>query len=197
LERLVYRRLVLYECDLSAPLPVPTGDIDATVRRLELDDLHAYLAFDPRARESVFRSRLAEGQRCYATCVDGGIVSCVWVAIGRAAFPGIEAVWKLGPADVYSHDLYTLPEFRGRNLATVQAARKLAQLRDEGFRRAVCFVWPENKRGHGPTTKSGYRRSGSIGWIGLYRRGLYWLRLDGRPTVWAWRFRRGRGPIEF
>jgi GNAT superfamily N-acetyltransferase len=197
LERLAYRRLLLFERDLSVDLPPQTSDVDCTVRRLGLADLPAYLAFYPAPHERVFRSRIAQGQRCYAACANGKILSSVWAVFEQALFPGIESVWRLGPAAVYTHDSYTAPELRGHNLATLLRVSVLQQLREEGVRRAVLFVWPENASGLRPPAKTGYTRCGSIGWFGLCRRGLYFLRLAGKPTRWVWRFRRGRGPLEF
>lgn len=185
----------LFARDLAEPLPEVDCPLAGRLQRLAESDAAAYTAFYPRARTQTYLERLAAGQRVYAMLCEGRIAATAWVSIASAEFPGIGARWRLGADEVYLWDSFTAPESRGQNLGTLRAVEMLRALRAEGFRRAYCFVLPDNQAGLGPPHKAGYARIGSIGWIGFHRRGRYYLRIAGQPTRWRWRWSSRR--VEF
>jgi GNAT superfamily N-acetyltransferase len=163
----LYRALVLTERRLAEPLPdlpVPAG---LTVRRLTPDDVTAYAAFRPEQGRSECDRRLAEGQWCFATWRGAEIVSAAW---GVGLWARIEYLeWKiqLGPDEVYSYDLYTAPDLRGSGLTAATRVPHLRYLREQGYRRALATLGPQNRPAATLQDAIGFRAIGWIGYVGL------------------------------
>jgi GNAT superfamily N-acetyltransferase len=193
---LFYRRVVVVATDLTKPAPAVTSEVPLDIREVTAEnDVRDYVACGPRANAETMKRRLAAGSRCFAAWNDGRSVSGGWADFGRANFDAIGAVVPLGPRDVYGRDAYTVPELRGRNIATVRMATAMQQLHEEGYERALGYVLPRNRRGFGPTTKSGVDPVGSLGWFGIGPLRIYFFTKTGAKTRFMPRFRRGAKPV--
>jgi hypothetical protein len=49
---------------------------------------------------------------------------------------------------VYAYDLFTVHEFRGSNVAVVLSAFMQQSFQQDGRRRAIAVVMPENRKGY-------------------------------------------------
>jgi GNAT superfamily N-acetyltransferase len=196
LGHLVYRRVVVMATDLTLPPREVSCDVDLTIREVTADNIAAYVAFAPHANADTACRRLAAGSRCFVAWNEGRIVCAGWSDFGRANFDAIGAIVPIGPKDVYGRDAYTVPELRGRNIATYRMVSAMQLLRDEGYERGLGYVLPQNRRGFGPPTKAGLDRIGSVGWFGLGPLRIYFFKRTEARTRFMPRFLRGRSPVE-
>jgi hypothetical protein len=191
---LVYRNVAVMATDLTRPLPEVSCDVDLIVEELEEKDIDAYVAFGPLVDAETVRRRLAAGSRCFVAWHDGRIVNGGWCDFGNARFDAINAVVPIGPKDTYGRDAYTVPELRGRNIATMRMSSAMKLLKAEGYERGLGYVLPQNRRAFGPPTKSGVTRIGSLGWFGIGPLRVYFFKRDGARRRYFPRFLRNGCP---
>jgi GNAT superfamily N-acetyltransferase len=148
----------------APPLP------DAETRFLGEADLRAYATL--HGASAVASRRFARGERCFGIWLDGKLVSTRWLARGTVRLEYIDRETVLAPTDVYYHDVYTAPEYRGRGLSRVAAVVVSELLAAEGARRIVGVLEPENRAALGANKMAGYRTVGKIGYVkvGRWRR---------------------------
>ncbi len=192
----VYRRVVVAGADINREYAEPPCDVEMTIKRLTPDEVGAYAAFAPNSDAKTVERRLAAGSRIYAAWSDGRIVGAGWLELEEALFDAVGARVPIGEKVVYARGAYTVPELRGRNIATVGYVTALRLLRDEGFERAVGFVLPESRSSIGPVDKAGLERLGSLGWFGLGQFRLYFFKPRHGKMRLMPRRRRGRKPVD-
>jgi hypothetical protein len=192
----VYRRVIVAGADMNREYMQPPCDVELTIRRLTVDEVGAYAAFAPNSDAKTVERRLAAGSRIYAAWSEGRIVSAGWLDVEQALFDAVGARVPIREKVVYARGAYTVPELRGRNIATVLYVTALRLLRDEGFERAVGFVLPESRSSIGPVDKAGFERLGSLGWLGLWQFRVYFYKPIGGKVGLMPRRRRGRKPVD-
>ena len=165
LGELGYRRQLVTELRLPAPAVDAPQLSDAEMRFLGEADLDAYATLRGASGEA--SERFARGERCFGIWLDGKLVSTRWLARGRVWLDYIDRVATLAPSDVYYHDVYTLPDYRGRGLSRWSAVFIPELLAAEGARRIVGLLEPENRAGMGANKMAGYRVVGKIGYVKL------------------------------
>ena len=133
----LYRCLVLTERRLTEPFPDLPLPADLTVRHLTPDDAAAYATFRPEHGRGEYERRLAEGHWCFAAWRGAEIVSAAWAVARRGWIEYLELGIQLGPHEVYSYDLYTVPELRGRRITPPTRVPHLRYLREQGY----CARW--------------------------------------------------------
>jgi hypothetical protein len=163
----LYRCLVLTERRLAEPVPDFPLPADLTVRPLTPDDAAAYAAFRPEHGRSECDRRLAEGHWCFATWRGAEIVSAAWGVGRRAWIEYLELGIQLGPDEVYSYDLYTVPELRGRRITSATRVPYFRYLREQGYRRGLATLGPLNRSAASLQDAIGYRPIGWIGYVGV------------------------------
>jgi RimJ/RimL family protein N-acetyltransferase len=75
----------------------------------------------------------------------------------------------LAPDEACSYDMMTAPELRGQAVSPVTSAAMLRHFQRVGFRRFVGTVLPTNEASFRAIAKTGYRRCGWIGHLGIGR----------------------------
>lgn len=163
----LYRCLVLTERRLAEPFPDFPLPADLTVRHLTPDDVAAYAAFRPEQGRAECDRRLAEGHWCSATWRGAEIVSAAWAVGRRAWIEYLELGIQLGPDEVYSYDLYTVPGLRGRRITSATRVPHLRYLSEQGYRRSLATLAPLNRSAASLQDAIGYRPIGWIGYVGL------------------------------
>ena len=68
---------------------------------------------------------------------------------------------------MYSYDLYTVPELRGRRITSPTRVPHLRYLREQGYRRSLATLGPLNRSAATLQDAIGYRPIGWIGYVGL------------------------------
>ena len=165
----VYRRLVVMTCDLArAPDVVPDGLEFSLLREGDLSD---YARLRPGG-EAQAAERLAAGDRCVAAWSCGRLVGVRWLGTGSVRIEYLDLVLELADCEIYNYDAFTDEAFRRRGVASAIRAYAFALLRDEGYRRSVTAVLPENGAAVSNARNAGYRPAARIGYVrvGRWRR---------------------------
>ena len=125
------------------------------------------------------RRRLDRGERATAARHDGRLVATRWVATGSVRIPYLARSLDLADGDVFVYEAYTAPDYRRLGIAHAVESRLTLLLREEGHRRILRTVLPENAPGVEMHTSLGNRPIGTIGYvkIGPWRHDF--LRLTG------------------
>jgi GNAT superfamily N-acetyltransferase len=173
----VYRRLAMLERSLTQPIAEFAPEIAINVAVLRDDELDDYFAFRPDAERTRVMERARSGDMCFAARHEGRIVSACWVARRRMYAEFLRCDIVVATDEAYFFDAFTLPSYRGRDIAPALCAHQLRHFRKAGLRRAIRATIPENApalRAHG---KNGFRPYGMLTSIGLGR----WRRSFFRP----------------
>jgi GNAT superfamily N-acetyltransferase len=159
-----YRRLHLYERELTSPGPPAAFDGELSFGWVDEDSVPEYERLRPGGASKA-RARLRAGHRCFGTWLDGGLVAVRWVATGSPQVEYLELSLTLEDGAVYHYDSFTSPSHRRRGLSAASQAALAAALAAEGRTRIVRAVLPENRAAVRDAEKAGYRRCGRIGFI--------------------------------
>ena len=178
----VYRRLVLYERDLGEPASGRATPAEA-VRYgfLSADQLDEYAVLRP-GRRAHAAARLAAGDRCFATWLDGRLAAVRWLATGSPHVEYLDLRVPLAADEIYHYDTFTAPAVRRRGVSAASQDALASVLREEGYRWVVRAVLPENRAAIADAARAGYVACGRIGYvrIGTWRRGFVRWRRDLR-----------------
>jgi GNAT superfamily N-acetyltransferase len=175
-----YRRVVWVARPVDRAIPEPAVRLPVAVAPLTTRDLDAYRRFRPDQSTDAVRARLARGDVCLATWHAGRIIQGMWVSTGRAHLPYLRCDLLLPSGTAYVQDVYTLPAYRGRGLASSAAAHRLRSYRERGFRQFVAMVALENRAGLRLVEKTGYRPIGRSACLrlGPWQRDWHTIRAD-------------------
>ncbi|MDZ4405902.1 N-acetyltransferase [Prosthecobacter sp.] len=174
-----YRRVLLLERSLAAPIPVVQSKASMTIEWLTDSDSTDYFAFRPKTDRELYADRLRQGHRCLLARVEGRLAGVMWVRSG--------SVWsyqskylhyerQFAPNEAYLYDAYTDPAFRGQAIAPALSSELLNRLRNEGCERAIRGTHPMNAaalRAHG---KAGFRPFVAIHQVHFWRWHHVWQR---------------------
>ncbi|MGH2569483.1 MAG: hypothetical protein ACRDGA_14180 [Bacteroidota bacterium] len=168
----VYRRVMLMERSLAKPIAGVTARIPVTIDQLTQNEIEEYIAFQVGADAEEIHLRLAAGHRAFVARYKGRIVHAAWAAVGRAWIDYLDCEYALEPKEVYQYGSYTLPGFRGYNIAALRITKMVNCFHDAGYERSVAAVVPHNASAFRPLVKTGYRPYGTLGYIkvGKWRR---------------------------
>jgi cytochrome P450 len=172
----VYRRMLLLNDPVdNAPSMPEAGGGPVEFRALELDEIDEYLRLRPDHSEAETRSRMTEGQLCFAALEDGRVVQALWLAPpGTARIEFLDLEVPLARGETYAYDLFAAPHKRGANL----------------FREHIAAIFSffddmENRRRWFPLTLDAPKVAPS--WVASFH---------VEDGVWAWFVRMGWCPRE-
>lgn len=162
----VYRRLLVVERDLrtAAAPETPPALLCGFV-----DDAAEYDRLRP-GRRAQAKARLAAGDRCWGTWLDGRLVAVRWLATGLPLVEYVDLPLPLRPDEIYHYDTFTDPTQRRRGLSAASQAALFPALRSEGFAWSIRAILPENRAAVADAARAGYRPTGRIGYVKLGRR---------------------------
>ncbi len=166
--RPLIRRLVVMTLPLTGELERVEPEVPATFEELR-----------PFLKEELIRLRLDAGHRFYVTKVGGRIVQGNGVAFGKAFSGYLDMAFPLAPEEGYVYEAYTVPEYRGKRLYSAALSRIARELRGQGYRRLVVFVYPRNRPALQAHSRMGFQPQGHIGYVELLGVRRYFYRVTG------------------
>lgn len=155
------------ECPLDKPIPEVMARLPVAISLLRESEVDEYVGLRPEADPSDIRRRLAAGQWCFVVRYEGRIINASWVTTQQAWIDYLAYEIRLAADEVYTYESFTLPGFRGQNIAPARLAQMLRCFRDAGYRRVLSAITPENKSAFRPVEKLGYRPFGVMGYVKL------------------------------
>jgi len=163
----IYRRLVLLTRPLAPSALELSAPAGVRIDVLAPEEIGAYLAFRPEQTGAEIGIRLSRGHLCFAAWHDRQIVHAAWGATERAPIEYLSHEIELSPDEVFIFDSFTAPASRGRNLSPLRAVVMGRHYHEQGYRRVLTAVHPENRVGFRPLLKVGTRPVGLIGYVGI------------------------------
>jgi len=118
-------------------------------------------------------SALGKGDRCYAIQKDGEVVSYGWYSRQPTRISS-DLLFSFDPDYVYMYKGYTRPAYRGFRLHGVGMSAALRDYAETGCKAIVSYVKRSNLASLRSVYRMGYRKIGSIVFIGQHRRILCW-----------------------
>jgi ribosomal protein S18 acetylase RimI-like enzyme len=175
---LCYRRLGLFELRLDGPLPSVAPRVPLEIAPLVDADLADYEQLRPGTDAGEKGPRLALGHSCFAARSDDRLVGTCWVARGSLWSSYLRTEVALAPDEALTYETYTWPEGRGKGIGAALRVHVAGLLAAEGCRRVLATVDPDNGPAIRLVEKLGYRRIGTVGYLGAGRRRRYFQRLE-------------------
>jgi GNAT superfamily N-acetyltransferase len=164
----IYRRFILREQPLSHSVPDLSARVPVCVSLLATGEIDDYMAFRPEQSPAEIRRRLDEGHQCFVVWHDRRIIHATWAVTERAAIAYLSTELALAPDEVYVHDAFTAPAFRGLGASPARLREMIRYYRDRGYRCLLGAVLPENRASLKLSEGvGGYRHIGVIGYVGL------------------------------
>jgi hypothetical protein len=146
-----YRRLLLLEHNLDGGA-CPAEDGHELVFLSAADAV----AFNPAWAGGIAEARIEGGHRCVGLSDGRSVLSAWWVAHDRAWIPYLGCSFDPGPGSAFLYDATTPPACRGNGSLAIGAQLYSERLREEGGRRAVAAVLPENAAGYASFARAGF-----------------------------------------
>jgi len=141
--------MVLFECNLNAPLPVLKELQNATIERknsqadINPNDLHRITTtWNEKTAKLLHEHRFRLGASLWLLKTDGKVAAYGWTVRERTVEPHF---FPLGPADFHLFDFFVFPEYRGRRLNPTLVNHILTALVQEGASRAFIEAAEWNK----------------------------------------------------
>jgi GNAT superfamily N-acetyltransferase len=181
-----YRRFLLLERRLDAPIAAVAPRLSLVFGRLQPADLEEYLAVHAETPRAAVAERFARGDECFVARHDGGLVGISWVSRDAHFFRSLGCRWTVAEGERYFYDAFTAPAHRGRGVGPALGVHVLEELRRAGTRRVVLAIAPENAPSRRARAKNGFRPFGRIHYLRLG--GRRWHRhvaVDGEGTAAA------------
>ena len=136
-----YRRLAIIEkiFDGEARRGPP---VEWELSKLSIAELPAYHAYHPGANLDELCGRLERGGCCFVMRHDGRIIHTCWIVKGTELIEYLGCEVRIGPDLGYEYEAFTVPEFRGRGVATARTRLMEPDLVADGYRGIVATVYP-------------------------------------------------------
>lgn len=197
---LLYRRVALFELALDARLPELAARVPLEMGPyVDGRDDAEYAELSPYSDHALTPERLASGHSLFVARSGGRLVGVCWVARGRLWSTYLRREIRLAPDEALTYETYTAESARGLGVGPALRAWVAGRLSEDGCRRLLAAVEPENRPAIRLVEKLGYRRIGTLAYLGagrlrirLDRRGLQRMRVtserampsDDRTAAW-------------
>jgi hypothetical protein len=167
------RRFYLYYYALRPDLPILPVKADVqfeVIDRLNEEAIAEVAGMvGATSTYQVMKDRLDRDELCYIATAGSKVVSYFWIRLAGQVNENRLTVYTLAPTDVYIHDAYTLPEYRGKNIYPAMktiAGREAAA--KYGKQRMISIIERNNQSSLKSTWKIGETYIGYIGWMKIF-----------------------------
>lgn len=155
------QRWYVTRSDIAALLerpPLPAGD-GLEFRAARPDDLPLIEAF-PRQTAATYRSWLRPGYLLFLALHEGCPIA--YRCLSTIPSPWVAGFFRLRPDQIYSVDVFTLPEYRRRRAAARLRIAMAPVLLGRGFREVLSIQRPDNAESNAYTDRTGIARIGVL-----------------------------------
>lgn len=162
-----YRRLILFNRPLDEPIELIVPKIPVKISELTQNNVNDYICFRPDENLSEIQHYLNIGHRCFVAYYEKHIVSASWVASGEVWIDYLFFNITIAPNDIYLYNLYTLPDYRSKNIASAIVTKIIKTLINTNYQYMILNVLPESKGVIQMYKKIGFQSFGLIGFKGI------------------------------
>jgi len=169
---------------LAKPLAPPAGQADVQLRVASTDDVLALLAVRSVYTAETLQSWLRDGEECILGLVNGAIAAHRWVKTGIFRMPHLGLLLDLREDEISVHDVYVMPDFRGRGITAAANHTFDAPYLERGFRMEFSYA----TAGRGPWGRGHAYGIASIRTLRLGPFRKFWVKALG-PEAEYWQER--------
>lgn len=162
LGRTIYRRLILFERDLKAPISNINPGIPIKITLLKDNEIDDYIRFRPDVDYIAIQRRFEKNAQCFVVRYENKIVHAGWAFAKSAWIDYLKYPILLSDDEIYTSDSFTSPEFRGFNVAAARIIFTIQYFNNLGYGKLLCGVLKENKPAFRPLEKTGWIPCGVI-----------------------------------
>jgi len=155
-----YRRAIVVARPFDEMIPTLKPRLPIVFTLLRDEDLSAYLQLRPDQERNVIKSRLANGDQCFAVWHQGRIVHSTWSATRQVYVPYLRRYLIIKRGEIFFYDSFTLPLYRNCELAQARGVYAFQHYLGLGYHRAIAVIALENKAGLGVPNALGYHPMG-------------------------------------
>jgi Acetyltransferases len=167
LGELCYRRVEIREYLLDKSEDNNVNASEFSIDKLSGGDIEQYNAFRRPSDPNSAHRRMHAGHVCFIARDGDKIVCASWGAATDATSGYLSAPIPLTSDEAYAYDLFTAPEYRRKGIAAEVTKALHKFYRDEGKRRVLRVIVPENYPAIRGTL--GYQPIGTMGFLGIGR----------------------------
>lgn len=176
-------RMVLFYCDLSSAISVPT-DLPPSIvveRKRSDTELSQYEfqelinSWNPKIAEQQIGARFTQNASLWIIKVGGRVAGYGWTLRGRTIEPHF---FRLGQDDVHLFDYYVAPPYRGRGLNPMMVNHILKTLAVEHLGRSFIEVAEWNHPQLSSLRKTPFLRLGCARKVTIGRQIIVWWKAD-------------------
>lgn len=113
--------------------------------------------FAPEWRGGEAQARMASGSRCLAITDGESLLAAWWHGGAVTELDYLGTPLRTGPGAVYIYDMITAPDVRGGGVAALSTGLNRDRLREQGVKRELGSVLPENSSAFVAFTRGGWR----------------------------------------
>jgi RimJ/RimL family protein N-acetyltransferase len=130
-----------------------------------------YIGWEISGNEALIRFQ--KGYILFAALKDNILISQNWSEPNKAIIEGLKLKIYLPKSTIYTSRLYTIPDYRGKGLATKTKLYMLKSLKDYGFKKAFLIIEEGNKVSQAVNQKFGFEAYQKI----RFYRFIYFLKV--------------------
>ena len=162
---LTVKKYIIVERDLSEPIPDITAAVPVTVRKMTPEDIKLIRDSMP-GKSAVIKERLASGMPALIALDENGrMMSYYFMAVGKDPNRGVPV--KLKKEEGVCVETTTLPEFRGKRIASLLKNEGLKYLKQIGCSRVLGAYAPNYESTRKDLLLNGYRETRALMFINI------------------------------
>jgi RimJ/RimL family protein N-acetyltransferase len=149
--------LIFFELELKDSVSGQKNDDDIDLVRVEKEDIeHTPQYFDGWFKKDKALKRLEEGRVLFAVKDEEQRIFYQWVEFEKVDIPFLDLSFFVPDETAYITYMYTVPEYRGKGIASKGKLLVLKYLRDCGYRRILVVIQPHNAASRRVNKKVGF-----------------------------------------
>jgi len=153
--------------------------LPVTIRRMTPDDISAMSYIIDEDEATLFRERLEEGKTGFVALDGERIIHYSWLTFKEEFESWLGITIHCGTGMGYSFNLYTLPEYKGKNIAPAVLSEHLASMKENGCHTALTVVGSKNTASLHTVMKVGFQKGPSFRRTIVLRRKSSSVTIDG------------------
>lgn len=149
--------LTFLELNLVNPAYKDTDDKTIAIVRAGREDIEKDY-YDGSQDRDLAITRLERGDVLITVRDNGMIIFSQWLVFNKVHIPAIHLFFDIPETTVYLSNMYTVPENRGKRVASSAVPHLLKHLKDLGYQKVFTLVDPENKPSIRVNSKAGFMK---------------------------------------
>ncbi len=163
-----YRVLIFFELKVEDPISGQKAGKSIELVRLAKDDIEQIDEYcDGWFKKDEALRRLEQGRVLFVVKEDEKMAFYQWLEFTKVDIPYIDLSFSIPDDTAYMAYIYTVPDYRGKGIASNAKPLVLNYLREQGYRRILLVITPENAASQRVNKKAGFKEYQTIFYLKL------------------------------